>query len=504
MLVRHLLCEDLGRTSGEEMLNEHHVGLKKQKPKQQHHPKNATTMPTEAETEENKKQPNYSNKENCNFHSAFIHGTIREMLRIAPLYAGVLMQVLEDNAPHSRLSRKTQKIFVVHALHMTTYVPALLYRILVVVIDRMVAIDVAIKLEDVVREHRTQEREDNAREFDELCDSEEEEDEEEEESEQERRRTVAREHRKKGGRGSLAGGVLQGTCSLVLKELTAIVLAASMELKLGKTPHLLGAVLGNNRHITDLDLSHERGGLDASAGAAKLASMLAAGELPSLTQIRLGAVPEEATAAEAAALSKMMGGASDSEKVGEGGGGASAQDEVVGAEEARENGGGVADASLELGSMIDALSEGLIDDLAPGDSDAGELVEIDTSADDTEEADEGGDTRADNTSLVTAQDRIAEGSSCAMRIIRALMSHAALPTTIRIVSLELCNYCVGPHEAKVLGELLVSMRMKLTKLNLSDNPLCGNMWIPTKAILEGRYTLKGRLCTVCNMIHPQR
>ena len=52
MLVRHLLCEDLGRTSGEEMLNEHHVGLKKPKPKQQHHQKNATTMPTEAETED--------------------------------------------------------------------------------------------------------------------------------------------------------------------------------------------------------------------------------------------------------------------------------------------------------------------------------------------------------------------------------------------------------------------------------------------------------------------
>ena len=84
----------------------------------------------------------------------FMHQTIREMLRIAPLYAGVLMQVLEESAPHSRLSRQTQKSFVVHALHMTEYVPALMYRVLVIVVDRMIAIDVAIKLEDVVREQR--------------------------------------------------------------------------------------------------------------------------------------------------------------------------------------------------------------------------------------------------------------------------------------------------------------------------------------------------------------
>ena len=86
----------------------------------------------------------------------FIHSSIHEMLQIAPLYASVLMQVLEDNAPHSRLSVKTQKSFVVHALHMTEYVPALLYRILVIIIDRMIAIDVAIKLEDVVNERKLQ------------------------------------------------------------------------------------------------------------------------------------------------------------------------------------------------------------------------------------------------------------------------------------------------------------------------------------------------------------
>ena len=120
----------------------------------------------------------YKSKKNhlYNFQSQFIHGTIDEMLRIAPLYAGALMQVVEDNAPHSRLSRKTQKMFVQHSLHMTTYVPSLMYRILVVVVDRMIAIDVAIKLEDVVKEHRAQEREERMKEFNDLVGSEDDED----------------------------------------------------------------------------------------------------------------------------------------------------------------------------------------------------------------------------------------------------------------------------------------------------------------------------------------
>ena len=119
--------------------------------------------------------------EHGGFQAYFIHRTIHELLQIAPLYAGILMQSLEDHAPHSRLSRSCQRLFVLHALRMTEYVPALLYRILVIVVDRMVAIDVAIKLEDVVRERRALEREKAERVFDDLEEEEEEEEEEEKE-----------------------------------------------------------------------------------------------------------------------------------------------------------------------------------------------------------------------------------------------------------------------------------------------------------------------------------
>merc|ERR1711988_2042334 len=115
------------------------------------------------------------------------------------------------------------------------------------------------------------------------------EEEEDEETQDERRRSLALAQRKAGlGTGKVVQGVLEETSSAVLKELTAKILPAAAELKLGTKPRLLGAVLRHNLHIKALDLSKEKGGLNPNAGAKELASMLSAGQLPSLTQIQLG------------------------------------------------------------------------------------------------------------------------------------------------------------------------------------------------------------------------
>jgi hypothetical protein len=340
----------------------------------------------------------------------------------------------------------------------------------------------------------------------------------------ERRRNEARENRKRGkGRGSVAAGVLQEMCSTVLKELTNTVLPAAAELKLGQTHHLLGAVLSNNRYLTSLDLSRDNGGLDATQGAAKLATLLAAGEMPSLTQLRLGPVPEEMTAAASVAVAKIMGRGGEEEEADtkrtskeEAANRTLMIPQVEGPRSSTSSSTGVANstglAGLELRAMIDALDGGRADGLTPyenettagtaGGTEGAMVVVIDASATDAEAStstDEGDEaTLTDEGGGEGALHALHEGASCAMRVIRSLMSHAALRTTIQLVTLELCNYCVGPQEAQVLAKLLVSMRLKLSKLNLSDNQICGNNWIPTRAVIEGRFTIKG------NLTHSQK
>lgn len=76
------------------------------------------------------------------------HHLLERVLKLAPTASNVLFPVLCEHFPHKRLDASTQVAYLRNMLRVTEYVSGLRERVLGLVIDQLVAIDVEIKLDD--------------------------------------------------------------------------------------------------------------------------------------------------------------------------------------------------------------------------------------------------------------------------------------------------------------------------------------------------------------------
>uniref|UniRef100_A0AAV1VIK5 RNA polymerase I-specific transcription initiation factor RRN3 n=1 Tax=Peronospora matthiolae TaxID=2874970 RepID=A0AAV1VIK5_9STRA len=76
------------------------------------------------------------------------HHLLKHVLKLAPTASNVLFRVLCEHFPHKRLDASAQVAYLRNMLRVTEYVSGLRERVLGLVIDQLVAIDVEIKLDD--------------------------------------------------------------------------------------------------------------------------------------------------------------------------------------------------------------------------------------------------------------------------------------------------------------------------------------------------------------------
>ncbi|CAM9795783.1 unnamed protein product, partial [Phaeothamnion confervicola] len=82
---------------------------------------------------------------------AELHRTLRRLLALAPAGCSQLYPVLADHYPHQRLPAEALADYAAQALTVTRYVPLLQDRVLSLVIQRCLELDVEIKITDQVR-----------------------------------------------------------------------------------------------------------------------------------------------------------------------------------------------------------------------------------------------------------------------------------------------------------------------------------------------------------------
>ncbi|RLN82508.1 hypothetical protein BBJ28_00014353 [Nothophytophthora sp. Chile5] len=104
------------------------------------------SMATPVPTEEKKKVPSLDERIQMRFDAA--HATLERVLALVPTAANVLFPVLCEHFPHKRMDAATQVAYLRNVLRVTTYVSGLRERVLALVIDQLVAIDVEIKLDE--------------------------------------------------------------------------------------------------------------------------------------------------------------------------------------------------------------------------------------------------------------------------------------------------------------------------------------------------------------------
>jgi len=78
-----------------------------------------------------------------------VHETIRAILQLVPTGTTSLFEVLKQLYPHQRLGTPAHVAYLRHVLRVSDEVPALRERLLVLVMSRLIAIDVEIKLEEL-------------------------------------------------------------------------------------------------------------------------------------------------------------------------------------------------------------------------------------------------------------------------------------------------------------------------------------------------------------------
>ncbi|RLN89763.1 hypothetical protein BBJ28_00021426 [Nothophytophthora sp. Chile5] len=104
------------------------------------------SMASPVPTEEKKKAPSLDERIQMRFDAA--HATLERVLALVPTAANVLFPVLCEHFPHKRMDAATQVAYLRNVLRVTTYVSGLRERVLALVIDQLVAIDVEIKLDE--------------------------------------------------------------------------------------------------------------------------------------------------------------------------------------------------------------------------------------------------------------------------------------------------------------------------------------------------------------------
>jgi len=80
----------------------------------------------------------------------YIHNTINRILLIVPTGCTSLFPILEEFFPHKREDLEKHKIYLNNVLHISDYVPVLRERLLALVVDKLLSIDVEIRLEDFI------------------------------------------------------------------------------------------------------------------------------------------------------------------------------------------------------------------------------------------------------------------------------------------------------------------------------------------------------------------
>lgn len=77
------------------------------------------------------------------------HATLHKIISLVPLSTTCLYGVLKDNFPHKRLDAEVQYAYLRNMLVVTQYCPSLIDPLLSLAIDRLIQLDVDIKLEDI-------------------------------------------------------------------------------------------------------------------------------------------------------------------------------------------------------------------------------------------------------------------------------------------------------------------------------------------------------------------
>jgi RNA polymerase I-specific transcription initiation factor RRN3 len=77
-----------------------------------------------------------------------LHRTLKSLLKMVPLGVQALLPALVDRFPHKAVPLSKQEYFLCHALYVCDYVPVVFSRILTLVVERMILLDVEIKLAD--------------------------------------------------------------------------------------------------------------------------------------------------------------------------------------------------------------------------------------------------------------------------------------------------------------------------------------------------------------------
>jgi RNA polymerase I-specific transcription initiation factor RRN3 len=78
----------------------------------------------------------------------WVHNGIRALLWVAPLTAVTIVSVIAEHVPHKRMKLNRIRGFLDEILRISTYAPAIRDRILRIIVDRLIDIDVEIKIED--------------------------------------------------------------------------------------------------------------------------------------------------------------------------------------------------------------------------------------------------------------------------------------------------------------------------------------------------------------------
>ena len=78
----------------------------------------------------------------------WVHNGIRTLLWIAPMTALTIVPVISEHFPHKRMPINRVKGYFAQVLKLCTYAPAIRDRVLRIIIDRLIEIDVEIKIEE--------------------------------------------------------------------------------------------------------------------------------------------------------------------------------------------------------------------------------------------------------------------------------------------------------------------------------------------------------------------
>lgn len=81
-----------------------------------------------------------------------VHRTLERLLKLSPIAASSLFPLLVEHYPHMRLDVYVQQVYVKSLLRVVEYAPALRDRVITVIVERLIYMDVQIKIGDAAEE----------------------------------------------------------------------------------------------------------------------------------------------------------------------------------------------------------------------------------------------------------------------------------------------------------------------------------------------------------------